>query len=252
MRNRIPGFQGNSSGFNESLAQSRRLALALPRVGRAAPRFAPGRFPIGFALVPTQQSLMPILAPEPACFPDNLLTDAPKDLGRKWSVVYTKSKMEKALARHLHARSVPYYLPLEFQSWRKNGRSFSSYLAFFPGYLFLLANPDDRITALESNTISRILDVSDQDQLILDMRRVYRMLTAEVPVEHAVGFVPGQAVEIVAGPLRGLLGTLIRKGSQLRLVVEVQFLRQAVSAEVEPWMIEPVGTAPSLKIGASS
>ena len=52
--------------------------------------------------------------------------------------------------------------------------------------------------------------------------------------------VPGQPVEIIAGPLSGVQGTLVRHGGQMRLVVEVNFLQQAVSAEVESWMVEPV------------
>lgn len=184
---------------------------------------------------------MPLLPPEPSLFPETLLADPPSSPGgaERWWVAYTKAKAEKALGRHLRGRRVAHYLPLEAHHWRKNGRNFTSFLPLFPGYLFLYGDDASRVAALESNVISRILDVPEQRRLLSDLRRVHQMLAAELPLEHSNVLLPGQPVDIVAGPLSGLHGTLVRHGGQLRLVVEVTFLRQAVSAEVEAWMVEP-------------
>jgi transcription antitermination factor NusG len=185
---------------------------------------------------------MPIVAAEPVMYPEGLLTDADAlaDWRGQWWAVYTKSRAEKALARHLNVRSVPYYLPLCRNTWQKNGRTFTSHLPLFPGYVFLFGDDAARVAALESNCVSRMLPVLDQGRLFSDLRRVDRMLSARVPVAPADELLPGQPVRIVAGPFAGLTGTLVRKGAQLRLVVEVAFLNQAVWAEVEPWTVEPV------------
>jgi transcriptional antiterminator RfaH len=187
---------------------------------------------------------MPLLPPEPSRFPDDVLTEFPAPTGgpERWWVIYTKAKAEKALARHLRGRRVAHYLPLEANTWRKNGRTFSSYVPLFPGYVFLFGDDASRVAALESNTISRILEVPEQRRLLHDLRRIDRVLSAEVPLEPTDGLVPGQAVKIVAGPLAGVQGTLVRHSGQMRLVVEVTFLRQAVSAEVEAWMVEPAAS----------
>jgi transcription antitermination factor NusG len=194
---------------------------------------------------------MPLLPPEPSQFPDTLLAEPPSSPtgDERWWVAYTKSKAEKSLARHLRGRRVAHYLPLEAHNWRKNGRAFVSYLPLFPGYVFLYGDDASRVAALESNVVSRILDVPEQRRLLNDLRRVDRMLSAELPLERSDILVPGQKVNIVAGPLGGLHGTLVRHGGQLRLVVEVTFLRQAVSAEIEAWMVEPA--APTVGAVAS-
>jgi transcription antitermination factor NusG len=186
---------------------------------------------------------MPLLALEPCGFPDNLLTepDALSDRPGNWMAVYTKSKGEKALARHLRGRGVFHYLPLARNTWKNKGRTFTSYLPLFPGYVFLHGDGDARVAALESNLISRVLEVSNQSRLLIDLRRVDRVLTSDAPVERADALIPGRAVEIIAGPFQGLQGTLIRYANQLRLVVAVTFLQQAISVEVEGWMVEPVG-----------
>ena len=56
---------------------------------------------------------MPILEAETSIFPGNLLEDfTPEQDDRQWWVVYTKARQEKALARHLLSREIPFYLPL--------------------------------------------------------------------------------------------------------------------------------------------
>ena len=42
-----------------------------------------------------------------------------------------------------------------------------------------------------------------------------------------------KAVEVVHGPLRGVVGHLVRKGSRARLVLSVDLIGQAVSVEVD-------------------
>ena len=43
----------------------------------------------------------------------------------------------------------------------------------------------------------------------------------------------GMMVEVVHGPLRGVIGRLVRKGSNARLVLSVDLIGQAVSVEVD-------------------
>jgi transcriptional antiterminator RfaH len=186
---------------------------------------------------------MPLLAAEPVRFPEGLLTDpdALSDRPGRWWAVHTKARGEKALARHLFGRSAAYYLPLHRHTWKNNGRTFTSHLPLFPGYVFLFGDDEARVAALESNQVSRLLPVPDQTRLVSDLRRVDRMLAAEVPVAPGDALAIGQQVRISAGPFEGVTGTLISHGCQLRLVVEVAFLKQAVSVEVEGWMVEPAG-----------
>jgi transcription antitermination factor NusG len=184
---------------------------------------------------------MPLIAPEPIRFPDGLFSDADALAGRpgRWWVAHTKSRAEKSLARHLHGRSVPYFLPLHRRTWRNQGRQFNSYLPLFPGYVFFFGDEDGRVAALESNTVSTLLPVPDSAALVADLRRVDRLLAAQAPVSPVTELAIGRPVRIIAGPFEGLTGTLERHGGQFRLVVRVAFINQAVWAEVERWMVEP-------------
>jgi transcription termination/antitermination protein NusG len=49
----------------------------------------------------------------------------------------------------------------------------------------------------------------------------------------------GMMVEVVHGPLRGIIGRLVRKGSHARLVLAVDLIGQAVSVEVDAADVKP-------------
>jgi transcription antitermination factor NusG len=51
---------------------------------------------------------------------------------------------------------------------------------------------------------------------------------------------PGTLVEITSGVLTGTRGTIIKLGRRNKFIVEVQFLRQGVSLEIDGQMVEPV------------
>lgn len=182
---------------------------------------------------------MPLLEAEARTFPDTLFADpafAPGGAGRWW-VLYTRARMEKSLARQLRAREVPFYLPVYKQTWEASGRVRSSYLPLFPGYVFLYGEEDARVAALETNLLSATIPVVDQQRLYDDLARVERVLGGEVPVTPEEQLPPGSPVEITAGTFQGLCGTVVRRGGQTRLVIEVEFLRRGVSIEVEEWAL---------------
>jgi transcription antitermination factor NusG len=49
----------------------------------------------------------------------------------------------------------------------------------------------------------------------------------------------GQMVEVTAGPLRGVVGHLIRKGTHARLVLSVDLIGQGVSVQVDACDVKP-------------
>src|SRR5262249_53132711 len=89
---------------------------------------------------------MPILSSERSLFPDNLLEDftsLPSE--QRWWAIYTRSRMEKSLARELSDMDIPFYLPLIPQTRRVAGRPTKSLLPLFTGYLFTFCSDSQRV-----------------------------------------------------------------------------------------------------------
>ena len=184
---------------------------------------------------------MPILAAEPDCYPLDLLDDMPADVeDRRWWAIYTKSRQEKSLARQLGGMTVPYYLPLVGKTTRIAGRKVQSHLPVFGGYLFLFGTDEERIQALTTNRISRILPVPDTERMTDDLRHVRSLITAGVPLTVEARLQPGQRVRIKSGSLMGLEGTILNRRGETRLLIAVHYLQQGVSVQIDDYMVEPI------------
>lgn len=198
---------------------------------------------------------MPILPPEPFAFPTDPFAQPERagdavtgDVGAGdatsgdgcWYVMHTKSRAEKALARWLLAASVRFFLPLYKKRSTINGRAHTAYPALFPGYMFVWGDAEARYKALASNHVAQCIPVSDQERLVADLRGVYRLMTGERQLTPVAQIPPGAPVEVIDGPFAGLTGRVIRVGSQTRLFVAVQMIKQGVSVELDRSAVRPL------------
>lgn len=185
---------------------------------------------------------MPLLPLEPFVYPDDLLNspDGGETAASQWWVLHTRPRAEKCLARRFLSRSLPFFLPLYKKQWRSRGRLLCSHMPLFPGYIFLHGDAQARLVALETNLVARCLPVEDQQQLHVDLVRVYHLIATGELLTPEGRLEAGTRVEIIGGPLAGLEGKVIRRGKQLKFFVEVRLLQQGVSVEIEGWMIQPL------------
>src|SRR5262249_47605152 len=161
---------------------------------------------------------MPLLPLEPFVFPDDLLTGSADAAGpdTSWWVLHTRPRAEKSLARKLRTSRTEFFLPLYRKQWRSQGRLLSSHPPPFPGYVFLRGDGEARLKALQTSLVANVLPVPDGDPLGTDLARVYRVMLGEAPLVPEDRLPPGALVELVAGPLEGLVGKVLRRGKELR------------------------------------
>ena len=180
---------------------------------------------------------------EPFVLPDDLFGDENRDNNSTelWWVLHTKPRAEKSLVRLLRRLNVSHFLPLFERRKKIQRRVVRSYIPLFPGYVFLRGTDDSRRLALETNLVVHCLEVTDQHELALDLSQIYRMMKTDAPLAPEERLQPGMSAEIVEGPLRGLKGKILRRSGaqELKFVVEVRFLQQGTSVEVDASMIQP-------------
>ena len=184
---------------------------------------------------------MPILPAEPNHFPDDLFQGPASSLSEtdRWWVLHTRPRAEKSLARAIYQARRSFYLPLYVHQWRSNGRYFKSQLPLFPGYVFLHADEGAAMDLRSTGWVANVLQVSEQNQLHEDLFNVFRLIATGAPLQPEQKLRPGARVVVNSGPFQGLEGTVMRKGSKLRLVVQVHLLQQGVSVDMETWMVAP-------------
>jgi transcriptional antiterminator RfaH len=188
---------------------------------------------------------MPILQAEPDLFPEHLLATpgpSPGEFDRRdWWVLHTRPRQEKSVARDLHRRGVPYYLPVVPRRTLLRGRVLTSYIPLFTSYLFLLGDRDERNMALATGRVVHALDVKDPDGLWRDLRQIARLIASGKPVLVEERLAPGVPVTIRSGPLAGLEGKIIRSASGRRFVVEVDFIQKGASVVLDDCALERKG-----------
>lgn len=184
---------------------------------------------------------MPILSEEPTLFPDTLLDETacePSD--RRWWVLYTKARQEKAISRDLLGFQIPFYLPLVGKTSVSRGRTISSHIPLFPGYVFLYGSEEERIRSLTTNRISRVLKVDDPAGLLHDLRQLRQLIASKAPLTVESRLVPGNRVRVRHGSLAGLEGIVLTRRAETRLLVSVNFIQKGASVEVDDFLLEPI------------
>lgn len=178
---------------------------------------------------------MPILPKQRDIFPADLLDrDPPTQAAARWVAFYTLSRREKDLMRKLEATGLPFYAPLVQRRLRSpGGRTRTSFVPLFPGYVFSRVDDEQRRAALATNTIARWIPIVDEEMLLQDLRSIKRLIDTEQPLTPESRLEPGQQVRVRSGPLLGLEGTVIKRRGGERLQVAVRFLNQGASIELE-------------------
>jgi transcriptional antiterminator RfaH len=178
---------------------------------------------------------MAILAAEPNLYPPTLLDtdDGSAATEQAWWVLHTKPRQEKALARDLYDRQVPFYLPLLSHHQRIRGRAVTSYLPLFTSYVFLFGTQEQRVAALATHRVVHSLTVADQQRLWSDLTQLRQLIDSGRPITPEDRLAPGDLVEICNGPLAGLRGKLLAIDNQRRFVVEVDFIQKGASVVLE-------------------
>lgn len=179
---------------------------------------------------------MPILPRQRDIFPPGLLErDAtPAPGSARWVAFYTLARREKDLMRKLEALEIPFYAPLVRRRLRSaGGRTRTSQVPLFPGYVFAPVDDERRRAALATNTVARWLPIPDERTFVDDLRSIKRLIETDRPLTPEARLEAGQAVRVRSGALRGLEGTVVRRRGEERLLVAVHFLNQGASIELE-------------------
>lgn len=179
---------------------------------------------------------MPILPQQRDIFPADLLCrdTAAIPEATHWVAFYTLARREKDLMRKLEALGIPFYAPLVRRRLRAaGGRTRSSQVPLFPGYVFAPVDDDQRRSALATNAVARWLAIPDEQMLVDDLRSIKRLIDTDQPLTPEARLETGQLVRVRSGALRGLEGTVVKRSGEQRLLVAVRFLNQGASIELE-------------------
>lgn len=157
-----------------------------------------------------------------------------------WWLVYVKSRQEKRLSLQLSAMEVPHYLPIHRREAMTRGRVRYVEEPIFRGYLFLLADEEQRRSALTTNRISSTQRVGDPARLQFELSQIRRSIAGGARLTIEAQIEEGDWVRIKSGVHAGLEGRVLRREKATRLLLAVNFLQRGASFEVHESLLETV------------
>jgi len=163
------------------------------------------------------------------------------EIAGSWWVAHCKARNEKALAWFLAKQEIAYFLPLREKLTVRKGRRYKALLPLFSGYVFFNGDLDSRYLALRSNRIAQVIEVVDQSKLVHELTQIHLALSKGAPLDPHPHLKKGDRCRVIAGPLEGTEGILLRKKNQAKLVLQVDILGQAAAMEIDADLLEVIG-----------
>jgi hypothetical protein len=171
--------------------------------------------------------------------PDPLL---PPGADERWTVLHTRSRREKQVARICAFFGVRHYLPLR-ERWTGTSRRRLYAVPIFPSYVFACLTSRTRFEILRTGTIANLIPVAHPRTLLAELQEVRTALAAGAALAPGPALPRGARVRVVRGPLAGVEGCVQdarRRRGRERLVLNVSILGQSAIVEIDPWDLERV------------
>ena len=161
----------------------------------------------------------------------------------QWYAVQTRPRHEKRVAQEVRARAIEEFLPVHRcrNRWR-NGVVADVELPLFPCYVFARIPQAERLRILQLPGVIGFA-VNSVHPTALPPRDIEALRTLSVVcrAEPHPFLKVGDRVRIVAGPLTGMEGILVRRKTELRVVLSLDFILRSVAVEVSEFDIESAG-----------
>ena len=162
----------------------------------------------------------------------------------RWYALYTRSRFEKKMLSELTDRNIEVFLPMREVLSRWKDRKKRIWIPLFPGYIFVnhVDTPENRYKILNVPGAVRFVNLEGHAEPIPEeqIQSVRRFLESDIAIDPYPYMKVGSRVEIIAGPLKGIQGILVKKRGRFRFVLQVDLIRQAVSVEIDASDVRPI------------
>jgi transcriptional antiterminator NusG len=152
-----------------------------------------------------------------------------------WYAIWTRSRHEQMVREQLEQRGYQAFLPTipRWSRWKDRKKKIDWPL--FPGYCFARFDTHERLPILKCSGVVSIVSFDGDIAPIPDIEidGIRRLVESDLQYDPCPLIREGTMVEVVHGPLRGVVGRLLRKGAHARLMLAVDLIGQAVSVEVD-------------------
>ena len=166
-----------------------------------------------------------------------------------WYVAKTKAKQERAISLKLKALGIESYVPIrtELRSWHDRKKKVD--VVLIPNTIFIRTAKSIAfdIHNVHGIQVSYLRNHADKNSIMVipdyqmdDFRRFLELSKGNFDIDEDAKYVKGDSVIVIKGPLKGVVGELVRVESKNKVVVRLgDFLACSVKLNLED--LEKIG-----------
>ena len=161
---------------------------------------------------------------------------------KKWIAVYTKPRHEKTVEKELQKKEFEVYLPLLKQRRKWSDRKKWVEFPLFRSYIFVKTEIKNALFVLQTLGVVKVVKFGGEVAVIQNdsIQAIKLMIEGGYRPEATDYFVKGDPVEVKDGPLKGLVGEVIRVDNHDRLLVRVDAIQHSVSVQINRAFLKSV------------
>jgi transcription termination/antitermination protein NusG len=154
----------------------------------------------------------------------------------QWFAIWTRSRHEQVVREQLERKRFDAFLPTvpKWSRWKDRKKKIDWPL--FPGYCFARFDPANTLAILKCAGVVNIVSFEGKPAPIpeYELENIRVLVRSDLQYDPCPMIREGAMVEVVHGPLRGVIGRLLRKDAKrASLVLSVDLIGQGVSVEVD-------------------
>lgn len=148
-----------------------------------------------------------------------------------WYALYTKVNQEFKTADQLTKRAIEYYLPTvtKIKKWSDRKKKITE--PVIKGYIFIYADETERLDALTIPSVVRCISENGKPSKIPAWQIENFKLVIESKSDFILynGLVPGQSIEILNGPFKGVKGIVQAiNNKNMNLAISINILNRSL------------------------
>jgi transcriptional antiterminator NusG len=159
-----------------------------------------------------------------------------------WFALWTRSRHEHFVRDQLVAKGIEAFLPTISRWSRWKDRKKKIEWPLFPGYCFARFIPSARLQVVSCDGVVNVVSFAGAPASIPDgeIDGIRTLVASGLQYETHPFLREGMTVQVVHGPLAGVVGKFVRKGPNTRLILSVEMISASVSVEVDAADVQPV------------
>lgn len=160
----------------------------------------------------------------------------------RWYAIYTRPRHEKKVYEQLLEKKIEVFLPLVMRVRQWKDRKKKVEMPLFSSYLFVHFDYKFRFDVLQTKGVVKIVNFNGVPAAIPDWQidSLKKMLEHPERIRLENYIRPGEIVEVLDGPFKGMRGMIRTLKGEKRLIVTIEGIMQSVSVEFDRDLVKKV------------